>query len=235
MTCGNVGMKRQIKLTEPPPSAPLLQYRAECSIPHAQTSNSFIHTIAYPERKTLTWEVIASPTHQVENRHIQRKKYPDNQALIISEGTVTMPHQTSILLLKSAALLIFGFGVLMVLSVFTPVEAIMELFVDLAFWPLDGVQTLDAEETRLMTGISGGVLAGWACMIYLLTRDIYAENWKVGGRMILISVGVWFVLDGIGSIMAGAPMNAFYNVVYLALVAGPVLLSRDPTKTPGVH
>lgn len=146
-----------------------------------------------------------------------------------------MPHQTSIVLLKSAALLIFGFGVLMVLSVFTPVRTLMELFVDLAFWPLDGAQTLDAEETRLMTGISGGVLAGWTCMIYLLARDIYAENWKVGGRMILISVGVWFVLDGIGSIMAGAPMNALYNVVYLALVAGPVLLSRDPTKTPGVH
>ncbi|WP_394689777.1 hypothetical protein [Hoeflea sp.] len=146
-----------------------------------------------------------------------------------------MTHQTSILLLKSAALLIFGFGVLMVLSVFTPLRATMEMFVDLAFWPLNGVQTLDAEETRLMTGISGGVLAGWACMIYLLARDVYAQNRAIGGRMILISAGVWFVLDGIGSIMAGAPMNALYNVVSLALVAGPVLLSRAPTKTPRVH
>jgi hypothetical protein len=32
--------------------------------------------------------------------------------------------------------------------------------------------------------------------------------------------------------MAGAPMNALYNVVPLALVTGPLLLGRDPQSPP---
>lgn len=142
-----------------------------------------------------------------------------------------MSHQSSLKMLKAASLLLVGFGLLFFLSVFTPVSGLSRLFLDLVIWPFDGQQSLGATETRLMIAISGGLLAGWGVMFWLVTTQVYATNPALGGRIILPGIVTWFVIDSLGSILAGASVNALLNITFLVIFALPVVLrSSDDAK-----
>lgn len=135
-----------------------------------------------------------------------------------------MSYQSSLKMLKAASLLLIGFGLLFFLSVFTPVSGLSKLFLDLVVWPFDGQQNLGATETRLMIAISGGLLAGWGVMFWLVTTQVYATNPALGGRIILPGIVTWFVIDSLGSILAGGAVNALLNITFLVIFVVPVVL-----------
>lgn len=140
-----------------------------------------------------------------------------------------MSHSASILALKIGCESFIVIGIAMVLSVFTPLGAVLEFFLDLAVWPVDGAQTMNAVETRLGIAISGGLLAGWATMILLVVTHVYAKDKALGGRIITVSALVWFALDSFGSVMAGAAMNAVFNLGFLLVLLVPLALAREPS------
>ena len=134
-----------------------------------------------------------------------------------------MDHRGSLDALQVACLVTGATGLLMVAAVVGPAAPLLDRFVDLAAWPLDGAQAVETDAARLLAAISGGLLAGWATTTWLLLRRVHARDPAVGTTVILPGFAVWFVLDGVGSVLAGATFNLVPNTAFLLLFAVPIL------------
>ncbi|MBO6554509.1 MAG: hypothetical protein JJ926_17480 [Roseitalea sp.] len=120
-------------------------------------------------------------------------------------------------ILKAGAVILMAFGVLFTMAAWPPLAGLIRFLVDLFAWPLDGAQTLAASETRLALAIGGGVMAGWGMTIWLVATRLAEREPGLVRTLVLLPVVVWFVLDSLGSIAAGVPVNAVFNVTFLVL------------------
>ncbi|MEL7000445.1 MAG: hypothetical protein AAFP68_19515 [Pseudomonadota bacterium] len=112
-----------------------------------------------------------------------------------------------------------------------PVNALSVMFVDLVFLPIDGAQTYAAQETRLLSAIAGGVTVGLGAAVLTVTNAVYLVDRERGRRVIMTFMLAWFIADGIGSALAGAPFNAVVNCLILLPVTYPVLAARPDPKS----
>lgn len=137
-----------------------------------------------------------------------------------------MSAQTTQTWLKVASGVLIGFGILIFLAAHPATADVTAFLTDMIFWPVDSAQTLAASETRLFCAILGGVMVGWGLMIWLVTVRLYPREPALARTLILTSIGTWFVVDSIGSILAGAPLNALFNIGFLLLFAIPLRHAR---------
>ncbi|MEP4038960.1 MULTISPECIES: excinuclease ABC subunit A [unclassified Pseudophaeobacter] len=142
-----------------------------------------------------------------------------------------MTLDTSIRLLKLAALGSALFGLAMVLALISPLKLVFDTFLDLVHWPLDGQQALAGDSARVLAAITGGLMVGLGALIWRITEDVFAKDPKTGGRIILIGVIAWYLPDSFGSYMVGAGFNVVLNTGFLAMFVLPVLLHRQTIKT----
>ncbi|MEZ5913147.1 MAG: excinuclease ABC subunit A [Paracoccaceae bacterium] len=117
-------------------------------------------------------------------------------------------------------------GLAMMLAVLFDDQLFIAFFLDLAFLPLDGAQAMMDDAARLTTAISGGLLFGFAVMAWQVTREVYRRDQAAGRRILLPAIIGWFVVDGSGSLAAGAPFNVVLNTAFLALFLVPLLLNH---------
>lgn len=141
-----------------------------------------------------------------------------------------MPVETTIKWLKAASGLVIGFGVLVGLGALPAASALVQFSADLIFWPIDGAQDVTAPETRLLAGIGGGIMAGWGVLMWLIATRLYAREPELSRSLLLTSIGTWFVMDSLGSIAAGAPLNAVFNVGFLLLFLIPLRRGAHTVK-----
>ncbi|MGI9510598.1 MAG: hypothetical protein ACR2QJ_14755 [Geminicoccaceae bacterium] len=150
-----------------------------------------------------------------------------------------MQAETRIIWLKIASGAVIAFGPIFLLSTILPLSTPLAFLTDLVFWPIDGGEGLAASSTRLYLAISGGVLTGWGILLWMITTQLYPREPKLARTLILTSVGVWFIVDSLGSIIAGAPVNVLLNLVFLDLFLIPLLWpapSATEAKTePGLE
>ncbi len=132
--------------------------------------------------------------------------------------------------LKAGAGLVIASGLLVVLGSHPVAGWPLRMLGDMILWPLDGAQTLAASETRLLAAIAGGVLVGWGWALWLLAGEGMERAPDLARRIIVGSTLAWFVVDSAGSLVAGAPLNAALNLVYLELLVGPFWLARLRAK-----
>ncbi len=133
-----------------------------------------------------------------------------------------MQQQATLRWLKFASLSVIGFGLLGVLAVVPALSGATRFFIDLAFWPVDGVPGMPTSESNLLWAILNGIVVGWGVLLWQVTTKIYVNHPDVGRSMILTSVGIWFVVDSAGSIAAGAPVNALLNITFLLMFFIPL-------------
>ena len=141
---------------------------------------------------------------------------------VATKQSQTMSHATRTACLTGASLLIIAFGVYLSWFQSGPASIATDFFLDLVFWPVDGAQALGTNAANLLAGISGGLTAGLGAAVLAVTRQVYATDPARGRRIITTFMLVWFVVDGIGSVIAGAPVNVIVNMAFLALVLVPV-------------
>ncbi|MEE9330415.1 MAG: hypothetical protein V3V30_09785 [Parvularculaceae bacterium] len=146
-----------------------------------------------------------------------------------TEKTTATPTATTIGWLKFACIVTGGFGLLMVLAASPVTAAPASFLLDLVFWPIDGSETTEAHEFRLVAAILGGVMVGWAVLFWQIVTRLYPRDPRLARQMITWSILSWFVLDSTGSIIAGAPLNAVFNIGFLALFLLPL---RQRQQTP---
>lgn len=129
--------------------------------------------------------------------------------------------------LKVAAGVTMGFGILIAAAAIPTLAAPTAFLLDLIYFPVDGVQTMGDPASRLFSAITGGVLTGWGLMAWLIATELLRERPELARRIIITSIGTWFLIDSSMSIAAGAPLNAGLNVSFLALFCLPVLGLRS--------
>lgn len=125
--------------------------------------------------------------------------------------------------LKSAGIVLVVVGVFFSWVTSGAASAVNVWFVDLVFWPLDGQQTYEAVETKLLSGIAGGLTVGLGLAIWIVAREILPGDPALARRIILTFMMGWFVVDSVGSVLAGAWFNVVPNVAILIGVCSPVL------------
>ncbi|NKB51997.1 MAG: excinuclease ABC subunit A [Rhizobiaceae bacterium] len=136
-------------------------------------------------------------------------------------------------LLKYGSISLIGFGLLNFLSLFSILEPVMAIFLDIAFWSQFGSpHQLEGEAARLWIGISGGLLIGWGATLLLIATQVYPNTPLLGRRIILTGIISWFVMDSAGSMVAGAPFNVVMNLSFLVLFVVPLVWpERHSTST----
>lgn len=139
-----------------------------------------------------------------------------------------MSFETSVSWLKVTGILLIVIGAIFAWTTTGPMAGINVLFVDLAVFPVDNAQTYTATETRLLAAIVGGLTAGIGAAIWMVTKHVYAESPTVGRKIILTFVMVWFCVDGLGSVLSGAPVNVVLNTgLLIAMILPLVWIKRD--------
>ncbi len=143
-----------------------------------------------------------------------------------------MPNLRTMSILKAGGIILIAFGILFAAAVVPALSYPAVFFLDLALWPLDGAQSLAAPETKLLCAVGGGMLVGWGALFYLLADQVYPHEPALVRKFVLVSICSWFAFDSMGSIAAGAPLNALFNIGFLALFALPVLKTQTPQTQP---
>ena len=144
-----------------------------------------------------------------------------------------MAFQSTTVWLKVGAGLVVAFGIVTALGAYPPTAGVLAFLVDMIKWPVDGAQTVAAEEFRLLSAVSGGIMVGWGLLLWLIADRLYHREPQLAGQMVMISVGAWFIVDSLASIMAGSSLNAVLNVSFLVLFIVPLLLSGRGNPVAG--
>lgn len=133
-----------------------------------------------------------------------------------------MSHDFHKFWLKIAAVVVGSFGPVFFLGTMVSTSELARLTLDILSWPVDGLQTYDAPETRFLSALTGGFLLGWGVMIWCLSIWVYDKAPEGVRRTVLAGILSWFVLDSAGSIASGNASNAVFNVAVLLLAVGPM-------------
>lgn len=143
------------------------------------------------------------------------------------EGDATMQQQTTIVWLKIGSALVIVFGLVTALGANRPTAGLLAFLVDMIKRPVDGAQTIATEEFHLLSAVSGGVMVGWGLLLWLVAVQLYGRDPQLASSMIMTSVGAWFVIDSLASILAGSSLNAILNTSFLVLFFAPLMGRRS--------
>ena len=135
-----------------------------------------------------------------------------------------MTQATTIRWLKAGSALTVFLGALVAAAAVPALSGPVQFLADLIFFPLDGLQSVVAEETRLINAIGGGVMVGWGLMLWMLSTQLFPKEPAIAGNIIMTSIITWFVVDSAGSVLAGAPLNVLGNTSFLLIFCVPLWL-----------
>ena len=133
--------------------------------------------------------------------------------------------------LKITAIAVGAFGPVFFLGTMEPTLEPARFTVDLISWPLDGLQTYQHPETRLMSALAGGFLVGWGVMIWFLSGPVYEAAPEGVRKAVLAGALAWFAVDSTGSVTSGNPVNVLFNIVFLLVAVGPFWWSAEKPVT----
>lgn len=123
------------------------------------------------------------------------------------------------------------FGLLSMLSAVPALEWPARFFTDFMIWPLDGTQSVQAPETRLIWALLGGFLTSWGVLQWQILTKIGPSDRTLARNLIIQSVVVWFVLDTTGSFVGGVPVNGVANVFFFTIYMIPLLAMPTEART----
>lgn len=133
-----------------------------------------------------------------------------------------MTHHTHKRWLHLTAFVIGSFGPVFFLGTMAQTLEPARLTLDLLSWPVDGATTYEHADTRFLSALTGGFLLGWGVTVWCLARWVYDLAPEAVRRTVLVGLCSWCALDSAGSIASGNPSNALFNLLVLALAAGPL-------------
>lgn len=123
-------------------------------------------------------------------------------------------------ILRWGSLYILVTGLLPWFAVFEVTQEPWRMFFDLLRWPIDGNPAGFSDSDRQLSGVLGGVLCGWAWLMYQLANP-QVFNSRIRELMVQ-SAWVWFLLDSSASLFSGIPLNVVGNVGFLLLLIVPL-------------
>lgn len=136
--------------------------------------------------------------------------------------------------LKATSLFVLFLGLLVALGAHPATALPATWLADLVFWPFDGAETLDAPAARLLAAISGGVMVGWAVMLWLVLDRLLPADPRLTRLLLVESTLAWFIVDSTCSFMSGATVNVLLNTaLMLAIVVPAWRIGQDRVASAG--
>ena len=134
--------------------------------------------------------------------------------------------------LKVASIITILTGLSASLATFPAGETAWRVLFDILTWPLDGKPDGFSNTARALNAVLGGVMAGWGLSIFLLMNNSRIASFREVYFIILLSLIFWFIIDSIGSFIAGIPGNVILNIVFLAMFLVPlvVIIKKMPAR-----
>lgn len=133
-----------------------------------------------------------------------------------------MTSKTATLWLKIAIGTQLLLGTAMIFVGVPIVGGALSSLIGLVIDPGSAAATLTAD-ARLLAVIGGGLLIGWSALAWHVTTTQVEAGDTRGARALLTALLAWFTTDSLGSVVAGVPLNALGNLVYLALFLPPLI------------
>lgn len=135
--------------------------------------------------------------------------------------------------LKIASIVLAGVGLVSAIAAWPPLAFPNTVLAEIILWRFDGSVSLASPEARLLTAILGGVLFGWGIMIWQMVDRFYAQHPEETGRVIVTGTLCWYCVDSLACVAAGAWLNVFINLGFLAMLVLPVMFSGGRRQMPG--
>lgn len=137
-----------------------------------------------------------------------------------------MTEKQAATIIRYVSIMFFFTALIFASGAFAPIDGASVFLHDLLDWPLDGGTAEYTKEARWFSAIGGGVFAGLCVLFYTVVAPLVEQGSRLAVRGVIASMLVWFVIDSAGSIAAGVPANAVFNVAFLAMLIGPILAIR---------
>ena len=139
-----------------------------------------------------------------------------NNSESVSAPSTDAPQLTSIgRQLKAASAITSGFGILMVFGAHELTDGPLRLLADLFILPFDDRGPVTSE-AQLLAAILGGVMVSWGLLYWMVIDVLLPQNPALLKHIVMVTIGVWFVIDSLGSLAAGSWINVVSNVGFLA-------------------
>ncbi len=142
-----------------------------------------------------------------------------------------METHATVFWLKVASVIVIGSGIIIAMAAFPATAEPTRLFIDLIFWPIDGVESLNAHESRILCAVGGGIITGLGVMFWLVSTRLYPKDPELARTLVLASSVSWFLVDSTASVAAGAPLNAILNIPFLLLLVAPIWKASRPAAS----
>lgn len=124
--------------------------------------------------------------------------------------------------LRAGAAAVVAAGVVCLASVHPATELPWVTAMDLVQWPLDGNPGPPDFATRATSAMLGGVMIGWGATLLLLPYRRDSRPAMLAGLV------AWFLCDSAGSLLCGFTGNLGVNLLFVAVLAPPIVFMGDP-------
>lgn len=131
--------------------------------------------------------------------------------------------------MQTGSTMIVGFGVLVALGAYPSLNGMIVFLADMMIWPLDDMQTGNSSEFKFLAAVGGATMIGWGITLWVLCGRGLREAPELSKSIIYVSITVWFVVDCVGSVFTGAPLNVIGNLGFLAIFLFPLRSIRSST------
>ncbi len=127
------------------------------------------------------------------------------------------------LIVKIASFGMLGFSLFMGLAPFSSINAPVIFAFDVMDWPLDGSPAAFDRHHQWFLAFSSSFLAGFSLLFIFVVCPALARGDERTRKVALYVLAVWFMMDNVGSIAAGVPVNALWNGLFILPFAIPLM------------
>ena len=108
------------------------------------------------------------------------------------------------------------------LAPFESINFPARFILDISDWPMDKLSDPLDRNTRWLSAISAGLLAAISVFLIGIVVPAIKENNQRVIRTTAVAMCIWYLIDSIGSSVAGVVSNVFFNTIYLTLILLPL-------------
>lgn len=218
----HAGGKGQIELAEPASPSPVPQ---ECREQSGFRRQRFVvlRGLTVHRPHDMRWALAA----HLPDQFVASRRFGDAgffrrtkcEELMVETARSLRGHKNWLIV---SAVVIGGFGPFFALAAHESSDGVATWALNFLSGPGNNAENYDSGTTRFLSALTGGFLVGWALMIVGLRQWVFDLAPEGVRRALLVGACSWFIVDSSGSIASGTPWNAFFNVLVLLAIVGPL-------------
>jgi hypothetical protein len=125
------------------------------------------------------------------------------------------------------SLIVIVFGLGMALLNRTPLFAVFDSQVNLAFWETPPLPIGVSLFQGWIYGVLGATMAGWGVFLAFIVRYPFQARERWAWSALTVGLSLWYLTDTAISLYFGVAFNAIFNTVIFILTTLPLFFTRQ--------